>query len=732
MRTRCQSIEVKLTAIILAMVLTISSSAALGQTNPPIASDLPPLLGLNTYLTRCNVIMRSEIMDLADKDAVAKEIEQAALQAQINVRRLAIQLLTQGDRAEGDGILAVFNGLRLFHARYDLDESLDGLVTLGRGLQAGDNELLLAKFAEAYEALGRFNKKLQNAPHEIPITNNVQLDRFIEQLMWPLIPTVELVALDSVVHHWPTTSDISSTLQEENADSNTSDSQIAADLLLKQIRLGLEEISLEDDTHDKINTILDWLQRGSQFPEFHHGIQRYSKLLLEVLEFASALENASWLEENTQQILKDRLHTATVLFEDRTTRAIGQQQLTQLLKTKSVLIRTSKLAEKRHDVKPIGLVFGAMLNSTDHDNSLEPVIARKLWLIVERMMIYRELKTPKLQREFRLVMRKLNEDYLASEKYLLENLAKLTSEPDALIDPAISSLISDQKQYLEDLQRIAQLPQWVSTLSQLVPGSANAIEKQLQKISKLLIEPNSRPSAITTLDKLSEQIRLFNPLPFESQLYSGSSAVIKTTGGRHKQLAAAITQSRRAWAQAWADGVNTEETSKHMMLLYRFTQLQGDAAGFLLVEEKPLTLNRWAAWDLPAEIIIQRSADLPTRLKLATAAAIDGDDQTLARQLDRIDREAPFAKLVGRLHLNLSESLAQLPDGALSVLGQTTSLPSDEAWGVSMRIKLAQLCRYTLEHQHAQATGQAPITQSLETYVNQLASVLLYELNEKY
>lgn len=329
-------------------------------------------------------------------------------------------------------------------------------------------------------------------------------------------------------------------------------------------------------------------------------------------------------------------------------------------------------------------------------------------------------------------MRKLNEDYASSEKYILENLAKLTSEPDALSNPALSSLISDQKQYLQDLKRTVQLPQWISILSQLVPRSAKAIERQLQKVSNQLIDPNSRPGAIVTLDKLGEQIHMFNPLPFENQLYSANSAVIKSTGGRQKELAAAITESRKAWAQAWADGNNTEENATHMMLLYRFTQLQGDAASLILIEEKPLTLNRWAAWELPAEIVSQRSADLPTRLKLATAAAIDSDDQTLAHQLDRIDREAPFAKLVGRLHLHLSESLADLPDGALSILGQTTSLPGQDAWGISMRMNLAQLCRYTLEHQHAQATGQAAMANTLEKYVNQLASNLLVELNEMY
>ena len=724
----CQSKVMKLTAIVLA----ISSLPALGQNDSATTSNSPPTLGLNTYITKCAAIMRSELMDLADKEAVAKNVEQTVLQAQINIRRLAIQLLTQGDKAEDQGILAVFNGLRFFLSRAVLDDSLNGFHTLGRGLEAIDNESLHETFSEANESLKRFNISLLKVQQELPITNSAQLDRHIEQLMWPLLPAVELVSLQSVVHHWPTYLDINSNSQEESAENVSLKSQISADILLKQIRLGLEETSFKDETHAKINIILDWLERGWQFPEFQRRVERYSKLLLNVLEFASALENASWLNETAKQNLEARLNTAIVLFEDRTTREVGEQQLTQLLKTKCVLVRTSNLAQRRIDVKPISYVFVALLESMDPDKTSEPEITRKLWLIVKRMMTYRELVTPKLPRDFRIVMRKLNEDYLSSEEYMLDNLTQLTSDPDALINPALSSLVSDQKQYLEDLQRTVQLPQWISMLSQLVPKSANAFEKQLQKVSKLLLEANSRPGAIATLDKLGEQIRLFNPLPFESQLYTGNSAVIRTTGGRQKELAAAIAESRKAWAQAWADDVNTQETANHMLLLYRFTQLQGDAAGLLLIEEEPVTLNRWAAWELPTEIVSQRAADLPTRLKLATAAAIEGDDQTLLHQLDRIDREAPFAKLVGRLHLNLSQALANLPDGALSIIGQTTSLPSVEAWGISMRIKLAQLCRYTLEHQHAQATGQAVIAKSLETYVNQLANDLLDELNEMY
>ncbi|MCH8822415.1 MAG: hypothetical protein IH984_02795 [Planctomycetes bacterium] len=722
----CQSKVVKLIAIVLAL----SNLPALGQNDSATTFSSPPTLGLNTFTVSCTAIMRNEIMDLADKEAVAKNIEQTALQAQINIRRLAIQLLIQGDGAEGQGILAVFNGLRLFNNRAVLDDSLNGFHALGRGLEAIDDESLYKTFSEANQALKRFNISLQKVQQELPITNSTQLDRHIKQLMWPLLPAVEIVTLQTVAHHWPTHLDINSTSQQENADNAPPDLQTTTDFLFKQIRLGLEETSLEDQTHDKINIILDWLERGWQFPEFQHRVERYSKLLLGVLEFASALENADWLKETAKQTLEARLNTAIVLFEERTTRAVGQQQLTQLLKTKSVLVRTSNLSQRRINVKPISYVFVALLESMDPDKASEPEITRKLWLIIERMMTYRELVTPKLPRDFRIVLRKLNEDYLSSEKYLLDNLARITSEPDALIDPSISSFVSDQKQYLEDLQRTVQLPQWISMLSQLVPKSANTIEKQLQKISKLLLDTNSRPGAIATLDKLGEQIRLFNPLPFESQLYTGKSAVIKTTGGRQKELAAAIAESRIAWAQAWADDVNTQETANHMLLLYRFTQLQGDAAGLLLIEEEPVTLNRWAAWELPTKIVSQRAADLPTRLKLATAAAIDGDDLTLLHQLDRIDREAPFAKLVGRLHLNLAQALADLPDGALSVLGQTTSLPGDEAWGIPLRLKLALLCRYTLEHQHAQATGQAVIAKSLETYVNQLADNLLDELNE--
>ena len=123
--------------------------------------------------------------------------------------------------------------------------------------------------------------------------------------------------------------------------------------------------------------------------------------------------------------------------------------------------------------------------------------------------------------------------------------------------------------------------------------------------------------------------------------------------------------------------------------------------------------------------------NLSNRLELATAAALNDDEQRLTRQLDRIDREASGAKLIGRLAQLLAEPLDQLPNGALSIIGQTVHPPSSEAWMLHRRRQVADLCRYTMELEYAHTTGRGELASDLAGYVNALADGLLSELGEE-
>jgi hypothetical protein len=143
----------------------------------------------------------------------------------------------------------------------------------------------------------------------------------------------------------------------------------------------------------------------------------------------------------------------------------------------------------------------------------------------------------------------------------------------------------------------------------------------------------------------------------------------------------------------------------------------------------PSVLNRWAALDLPRGLLRRSATDLPNRLKLATAAAVRRETESLKTQLDRMDRDASVAKLIGRLSLILGPALAHHPDGALSVLGQTAYAPTPEAWMIEQRHDLARFCRSAVEADFAWAQGRQGDAAALQAYVDALAETLLAQMS---
>ena len=116
------------------------------------------------------------------------------------------------------------------------------------------------------------------------------------------------------------------------------------------------------------------------------------------------------------------------------------------------------------------------------------------------------------------------------------------------------------------------------------------------------------------------------------------------------------------------------------------------------------------------------TADLPNRLKLATASAVQDELEALAHQLDRIDAEMPVAGLVGRLALGVADALPREPTGAHVIVGQIAFPPADNTWLVGDRARIAAICRYLVEASHARSEGRLDLAESIEAFVNDAAA----------
>ncbi|MCH8315259.1 MAG: hypothetical protein IIA64_04735 [Planctomycetes bacterium] len=499
---------------------------------------------------------------------------------------------------------------------------------------------------------------------------------------------------------------------------------------LEQIAARLATAPIRQDTRDEIAAIVTMLERGEAFAELRPSVAAYRSLLSRTLDFTETFAGADWLDQAFKDVLQNQLYDAVALFKDKQTRERGEARLERLVTLCTIINRASSLAPRRIDVRPIGAILAVLVQTAQEPGEAAPAYPGTILAVLKRMITYRELDKPQISRELRIVRRKLDDRYRAAERALLEQLQTFADNPEALTDPAFTTLLTDQKQYLEDLHRIEELPNWIDTLSLLAPRSAGLLKGQIEKLSRWLLDPTRRPDAVLALDRLEQQLHLFHPLPFERRLRRADREVIKATGARHEQLVQVIDERRRQWVQALADGDDDSKAANRMLLLHRLTQTLADVVELLRLTGEAPALDRWSAWELGADSIARTVADLPARLKLATTAAIDEDDQSLRLQLERIDREAPLGKLAGRLGQILAEPLDRLPDGAQAVLGQSVHPPPDDAWMVSRRAELANLCRYALEQQHAGSTGQIELADALAIYVNTLAEELLADLGE--
>ncbi len=228
------------------------------------------------------------------------------------------------------------------------------------------------------------------------------------------------------------------------------------------------------------------------------------------------------------------------------------------------------------------------------------------------------------------------------------------------------------------------------------------------------------------IDRLEHQMTSYFPMPFEQRLIDGDRAAIIMTGGLHDQLAVEIDRQRRVWAAALGDG-DAGDAGRRMETLHRLTRTMADTANLMEADTAAIVLDRWAAWELDPATIERICADQRSRLKLASKAAVDGDEAGLGEQVSRM--RGPVTALISVLLTRLDSPLADLPSGPLSILGQCVVGPTSAAWLLAHRGEIANLCRYTMEMEYARSTGRAQLAADLQTWVDGLAATLMKEIS---
>ncbi len=706
---RCSSV------LILTLVMTHAEAQVL-DLDPP-APDAPPALGLDTAAAdRIRVLLPEAAALEARVEDLESILGQVTL-ASVNMRRIAAELLDVGDRQGSAGSSAVLAGVRLFRGRETIDEILARLVS----------RPLPTDLEPAVDAVRRFNELTAARLAESPAFPAAPpaLDTAVASLMRPLADAVERLGDQTTVNQWISGGDPSA------AGGRPLEPMIA--LLAQRI----EAAGLDEPTRQTLTRTAAFLERGAAFETFRPQVESYGRLLIEVLELAEVVRVTAWITDDQRAVCRNRIDAAVTLFADRMTRADGERRLHRLADSRRIVDRISKLYETdlapapgrgradatRFDLEPVQRAFAAVVTAADtlpEGLDRDPQIDRMLG-ILDGMIAYRELGRPALTHELRVVWRKLHDAYARTEREILDHLPRLTGR--ALSDPALASLVVDQRQYVEDLQRLEKLPAWVDAVRRIAPRAAGPFGGRTRSLTTRLADPSRRHDAVQRLDELERQLAAFEAMPFEAELRGSDRAAIVATGGLHERLAAEIDQQRRRWAEAWSAG---DEAGPRVVLLHELLQIMDGTAELLRLGDQAAVVNRWSAWELEEATIGRLVTDLKNRLKLATTAALENDEPGLRDQLDRL--QAPPAVLLARLAARLEAPLAPMPTGAVSIMGQCVHPPPPGAWMLAGRRDIADFCRYTMELEYARATGRSELAAGLDGHVNRLADQLLKEI----
>ncbi len=680
--------------------MVLATGPALAQHLDLDGEGAQPPLGLDTFAGRCIGQLQVEIEALGASSA-AGTTDAEVLRACINVRGLTGRLLDHGDRMPSEAAPAFLLGYTLFRGRQAIDEALRQIP----GIEAQGTR------TAALEALRRFNDL---APRFGVPAAEADLDGRVAALAAPLAEAVLAPGGDRPVTHWVSRAD---------ADGAGA---------LEALTARLDAPALDPDTVEALAAIADLLRRGAAFEEYRGRVVSYSELLLSALDLAAAVEAAPWLQEDGRAAYRRAIHEAVIAFGSRETREQGRETLERLAATSRLVTGLTALAtaptagmpgeardeaasERARRVARLRSVLLSAVQSAQ-DRAIQTKV---LASAAEAMAASAARPASPLPADLRRAWRQIEESHRRTEEAIVDRAADLLS-PGALSDPDLASLAAAHAESFEDLQRFDRLPAWSETARRLAPEAAGPFSGRARRLLLRLAEPARRAEAAAELGNVEREMSAFAPLPFEVELRTGTVAAVVATGGRHEELARAIDAARGGWVAAWGEGA--DDAGGRMWALHRLLSAMAGAAPLLGGADGGL-LNEWSAWEVDPQTLARGLSSLTGRLKLASAAAIDGDAPALGRQLDRIEA-APLA-LAGRLTSELDDALGALPRGAASTFGQLLFAPAPGCFMAGRRGELAELCRYMMELETARETGREELALKIGLLVVQLARELI-------
>ena len=678
----------------------------------------PPAAGVLTAADELIGVMEREAAALIDAEKSMDGRRALVTRASIQIRLIAIELLTASNRAGEQGAIAAMHGLRLARGREVLDLALRKLLT-------PDESLAPEQVERAARSIRSFNELAAQRVRELRILDSRELDAALASLAGVLAEAIEILEGESIRTHWPGHDEVNSP-DSARAPGGSEPEPPQTDSLREAAAAAG---GLSDVARDAIGTLLELADRAAPFPEHRVTVNEIRNAIAKALAMHNAIAAALWMNDDQREHYVERIAEGIALLSDPATRQRGLRRLDRIDASCETIEKLNSLAALQVEIAPLVDAVRAAdeMRSPDQERASGAQLQR-LTVIVDRMRAFRELEPHRPAREeARRAMTLLERSYLDAEKALLMHVDRIATDPAAMGDPAIGTLLADQAQYLEDLSRVRATDSWIELIRLIRPESVGGFANQVRRMTQWLIDPNRRPDAVQAMRQFEQQAALFYPLPFEAELTRNSPEAAALTGGLAARLLQRIAEERAAWAKAWGNGITGSDAANRLLLLHRLMLTMRDAAA-LVAGEQEFVLDRWAAWPLGPEVWTESRDMMINRLKLASISAIEGREAELRQLLERIEQDMPVTLLAARLSGPLRPALAELPGGAAGLIGQMMFPPREDAWLAHRRADLAWICRYAVEMKHARMNGRTETANELAMFIHAVSQEILAEL----
>ncbi len=402
--------------------------------------------------------------------------------------------------------------------------------------------------------MNQFNEDATRLAERVRTVEREQLDRHLPAILGSLARAVSTLDGRPIVSHWPSSSEVDATRRPGAAAPASGPSIDTLPELVRRLGSSPPPAGTAED----LEQILDYLRRAEPFPELGSRSATYRRVVARALDFADALAAASWMDEAAQERYRQRLAAAVALFRDANSRERGQRQLDRLEASRAVIERITVLGEHR-DVDLRSIRLACFAADEMFENPAEAAQGRAARSTTggddadDRVPATRA--APPVPRDLRTIERTLDRSYRQAEATVIEALGRIAEDPSTAADPAWSSVVADHAQYLEDLERLRLVPRWIDAVTLMSPEATGPFRAQARTMCTWLLEPTRRPDAILAMDQFQQQLQLFYPLPFESELRGGDPLAEQATGGLQER----VRQGARRAARPLGQGVGARQ-----------------------------------------------------------------------------------------------------------------------------------------------------------------------------